>query len=170
MAATAFTPKAQKSERMRGMHPEGVGPPHGAANKLLCLSQVEPSLSQPEVSTRAHLLPLPDAAKLSQVLPLPQKNHTEENFPDLEVLPSASSQMGTCSAEGTGDARGQQGRQSQQQPRCEGCLKWRGVRSISPELLEGGNRSPTSVSTERGCSLPESANPSSDPAAGDHTF
>ena len=80
----------------------------------------------------------PDAARLSQVLHLPKKNHTEENFPDLEVpsltlqmkqaeqaracasssdkyisdsqaCPSTSFQLGTCSAGGPGEARGQQG-------------------------------------------------------------
>lgn len=82
MAATASTSKASKSERMRGMHLEGVGPLRGAANKLLyALTKSH------QKSTFA-----PDAARLSQALHLPKRNHTEENFPDLEV-PSLTLQM-----------------------------------------------------------------------------
>lgn len=53
------------------------GVPHhltGAAVTPSCLSQGELFLSQPEVSTSAHLLWLPDC----QALPLPKKNHTGE--------------------------------------------------------------------------------------------
>lgn len=66
------------------MHLEGVGPLHGAANKLL--------YALTKVTRKAHLLLPPDAARLSQALHLPKRNHTEENFPDLEV-PSLTLQM-----------------------------------------------------------------------------
>lgn len=150
------------------------------------------------LTRKAHLLLPPDAARLSQALHLP-KNHTEENFPDLGV-PSLTLQMrkqaeqaGACASSSDkcisesglpinqlpaghllcrrpwGSSR--PAGQSQQQPRCEGCLKSSGgVGTVS--LLSSWRRARTCLplqSLQSGAAASQSQHKFR-PHSGGHTF
>lgn len=69
IAATASTPKAQKSERMRGMHLEGVGAANKLSYALARLSQVRHNQKSPQEHICSHFLMQPGSVKYTPSSP-----------------------------------------------------------------------------------------------------